>query len=168
MNTVIIQATPGNLPDVRTLFKEYLDWANSRLDQLYSIKFDIEATFSADMLQLDKFMPPKGRLLLCYTDNTLAGIACLHDSGMDIGEIKRMYVRPDFRRLGFGRALLNRLLDEASVIGYQRVRLDSARFMTDAHRLYHSLGFQEIEAYEGSEIPKEFQSLWIFMEKPLV
>jgi hypothetical protein len=36
--------------------------------------------------------------------------------------------------------------------------------MTEAHHLYRAMGFSEIEAYEGSEIPKEFQEHWIFME----
>jgi GNAT superfamily N-acetyltransferase len=78
-----------------------------------------------------------------------------------------MYVRPHARNSGLGRALLNRLLEEARQVGYKRVRLDSARFMTSAHELYRSAGFHEIEAYEGSEIPQEFQNHWIFMEKLL-
>jgi GNAT superfamily N-acetyltransferase len=83
--------------------------------------------------------------------------------GKDMGEIKRMYVRSAIRRRGVGRALVRRLLDEAHAIGYQRIRLDSARFMKQAHALYRSFGFREIEPYEGSEIPKEFQVHWIFM-----
>jgi hypothetical protein len=39
--------------------------------------------------------------------------------------------------------------------------------MNEAHQLYRSIGFREIEAYEGSEIPKEFQKNWIFMEREL-
>jgi GNAT superfamily N-acetyltransferase len=81
-----------------------------------------------------------------------------------IGEVKRMYVRPEYRGLGLGRALINHLLAEAAQIPYERVRLDSARFMRAAHRLYHSAGFGEIEAYEGSEVPKDFQKNWVFME----
>ena len=79
-----------------------------------------------------------------------------------------MYVRPKARKRGLGRALLNELLEQSHQIGYQRVRLDSARFMSEAHQLYRTSGFREIEAYEGSEIPKEFQSHWIFMERDLL
>jgi GNAT superfamily N-acetyltransferase len=92
------------------------------------------------------------------------GIACLKALTNSIGEVKRMYVRPEARNRGLGRALLNQLLEEAHQIGYELVRLDSALFMREAHKLYRSAGFHEIEAYEGSEIPKEFQSHWIFME----
>jgi len=66
-----------------------------------------------------------------------------------------MYVRPQHRRSGFGHTLLNRLLEEASQIGYKTVRLDSARFMSEAHRLYRTVGFREIEGYEDREIPKD-------------
>ena len=55
-------------------------------------------------------------------------------------------------------------LDESGQIGYERVRLDSACFMKEGHLLYRSAGFREIEAYEGSEIPPEFQNHWIFIE----
>jgi len=76
-----------------------------------------------------------------------------------------MYVRSEARNRGLGRALLVQLLEEARLAGYTLVRLDSARFMNEAHQLYRNIGFREIEAYEGSEIPKEFQKNWIFMER---
>jgi ribosomal protein S18 acetylase RimI-like enzyme len=71
------------------------------------------------------------------------------------------------RKRGLGPALLNRLLEEAHQVGYEPVRLDSAHFMTDAHQLYRTSGFHEIESYECSEIPQEFQHHWIFMELEL-
>jgi GNAT superfamily N-acetyltransferase len=169
MNARIIQAKrTEDIPQVSELFMEYMHWVYSMLNQTYGWNFevkDIKDKVEADLLQLDQFMPPKGRLLLCYADEALTGIACMRDIGMQIGEIKRMYVRPTFRQKGFGRALLNRLIEEASMIGYQCLRLDSIRFMTEAHQLYRSLGFHEIASYEGSEIPKEAQGAWIFMEK---
>ena len=109
---------------------------------------------------------PQHYLALTYQIN-LAGVACLRELTPDTGEIKRMYVRPAFRRWGLGRALVNQLIEEATAIGYQRIHLDSARFMQEAHLLYRTLGFQEIGPYVGSEIPQEFQMNWIFMEKTL-
>ena len=78
-----------------------------------------------------------------------------------------MYVRPNYRGRGLGRRILEELLSEAREISYAEVRLDSARFMEAAHSLYRSAGFQEIDPYEESEIPPEFQEHWIFMEKSL-
>ena len=152
---------------VRELFWEYLQWANAKVNETYGVNFEIQTLLEEDMQKLGIFMPPKGRLLLSDGTGELSGLACLRDNGDGIGEIKRMYVRPAYRGQGIGRALLDHLLNEARAIGYRCIRLDSAGFMSDAHRLYRSLGFQEIAPYPGSEIPIEFQKNWIFMEKML-
>ncbi len=161
---VIIADREQHAPHIRELFWEYLQWANARVIEEFNVSFDIATMLEGDMQNLDKFMPPHGRLLLGYIEENLAGIACLKALTPGIGEVKRMYVRPNHRKAGLGRALLNHLLEEARDIGYQLVRLDSARFMQEAHQLYRSCGFKEIAAYEGSEIPKEFQGNWVFME----
>ena len=152
---------------IRVLFWEYLEWANTKVEENFGVSFDIAAMLEKDMESLDKFMPPGGRLLLGYVDEQPMGIACLKALTESIGEVKRMYVRPPARKRGLGRALLDELLEQAGQIGYKRICLDSARFMEDAHRLYGASRFREIEAYEGSEIPKEFQKNWIFMEREL-
>jgi GNAT superfamily N-acetyltransferase len=167
MMQILVANQDQHAQPVRELFWEYLQWANARVEENFGVSFDIAAMLEDDMNTLDKFMPPKGRLLLGYVDAQPMGIACLKTLTDSIGEIKRMYVRPQARKRGLGRELLNQLLEEARQIGYVRVRLDSARFMAEAHQLYHTSGFREIEAYEGSEIPKDFQNHWIFMEREL-
>jgi GNAT superfamily N-acetyltransferase len=152
---------------VRELFWEYLVWANERLNQEYGIDLEIEALLEHHMSQLEMFFPPHGCLLLVSDGAALAGIGCLKRIRTDIGEIKRMYIRPGYRGQGLGRALLDALLAEARGIGYRKVRLDSTRFMQAAHALYRSAGFQETEPYAESEIPPEFRQHWVFMEKPL-
>ena len=162
----IIQAQEHvHAPRIRELFWEYLQWANARINEEFGVNLDIATMLERDMDELAKFLPPSGRLLLGRCNGQVAAIACMRKLGKDIGEIKRMYVRSAIRRRGVGRALVRRLLDDAHAIGYQRIRLDSARFMKQAHALYRSFGFREIEPYEGSEIPKEFQVHWIFMER---
>jgi GNAT superfamily N-acetyltransferase len=152
---------------LRELFQEYLVWGNTKLFEEFRVLFDTPELVESSMQHLDWFMPPKRRLLLGYVEGQPMGIASLKPLTDSIGEVKRMYVRPAARTRGLGRALLNQLLEEARQIGYERVRLDNARFMTQAHHLYRSSGFQEIEAYEGSEIPNDFHTHWIFMEKLL-
>ncbi|HEX5943464.1 MAG TPA: GNAT family N-acetyltransferase, partial [Anaerolineales bacterium] len=128
----MIQITVANPEEhaqpIRDLFWEYLQWANKKVEENFGVSFDIAAMLKDDMNTLDKFMPPKGRLLLGYIDAQPMGIACLKTLTDSIGEIKRMYVRPQARNRGLGRRLLNQLLEEARQIGYERVRLDSARF----------------------------------------
>jgi GNAT superfamily N-acetyltransferase len=152
---------------VRKLFCEYLQWANGRLYEEFGVNFDIESILERDMAQLEIFLPPQGRLLLATEESQAIGIACLKRIREDIGEIKRMYVRPEFQGKGIGRVLLESLVAEAKQIGYATIRLDSARFMKSAHSLYRSAGFQVIEPYPESEIPPQFQKHWVFMEKKL-
>ena len=167
MIQIIVADKEQHAQDIRGLFWEYLHWANLRLAEEFGFRLDIAAMLETDMNTLDKFMPPQGRVLLGYLDDRPSGIACLKALTEVCGEVKRMYVRPEGRHKGLGRALLSRLLEEACLSGYECVRLDSARFMAEAHRLYLAGGFREIQAYEGSEIPKDFQKHWIFMEREL-
>lgn len=159
--------TEDDRAQARELFWEYLQWANGRLMDEFGIQFDIQAILEGDMEKLGIFLPPEGRLLLAMEGTRAAGIAGLKKLRDDIGEVKRMYVRPEFRGLGIGRALLDGLLAEARQIPYRNVRLDSARFMETAHALYRSAGFAEIEPYPESEIPADFREHWVFMEKHL-
>jgi GNAT superfamily N-acetyltransferase len=119
------------------------------------------------MLSLEKFYPPDGRLLLAELDDRIAGLTCMRKIKEDIGEIKRMYVRKEFRGQGIGKTLLHRLIEEAKEIGYPIIQLDNARFMEAAHSLYRSNGFYEIDPYPESEIPEAFQPHWIFIERKL-
>jgi ribosomal protein S18 acetylase RimI-like enzyme len=152
---------------VRELFWEYLQWANGRVEEEFDVSFDIGSMLENDMIKLDIFFPPDGRLLLASQGAAVAGLACMKKLKDRTAEIKRMYVRPEFRRKGVGLSLLNALVEEAKRAGYQSIRLDSARFMTGAHALYRSAGFREIAPYPESEIPSEFQEHWVFMEKDL-
>jgi GNAT superfamily N-acetyltransferase len=164
----ILLAKPGQHEQViLDLFLEYLKWGTSRLDEQWGLKFSAEEMVEEHRASLDKFMPPKGRLLLAYVEDTPVGVACLKELEGTTGEVKRMYVRPEYRGRGIGKALMQKLIAEAAEIGYTCLRLDSARFMAEAHRLYSSMGFEEIQPYEGSEIPEEFRSYWLFMEKEL-
>jgi GNAT superfamily N-acetyltransferase len=149
------------------LFWEYLQWVNPRLNEEFGVNFDIKSMLDQNMLELDKFLPPYGRLLLGEYEGQVVGLACMRRIREDTGEIKRMYVQPAFRGKGIGRALIAGLISEARDIGYPRVRLDSTRFMKEAHSLYRSIGFEEIEPYSESEIPEEFQQHWVFMELQL-
>jgi GNAT superfamily N-acetyltransferase len=165
----VIQADPSIHSDaIRELFWEYLQWASEQFGEEIQGAFNIADMLEHDMLRLDKFMTPGGRLLLCRCDDQWASIACLRRREQTIGEVKRMYVRPAFRRRGIVRMLLNQLIEQAAEMGCLHLRLDSARFMKEAHELYRTHGFREIEPYKGSEIPKELQSLWLFMQEDLI
>jgi GNAT superfamily N-acetyltransferase len=88
------------------LFLEYLYWVNQKLDENYGIRFDVPSKVAQDMTELEMFLPPHGRLILATSGSEVVGIACLKKVREDIGEIKRMYVRPSHRGNGIGRGLL--------------------------------------------------------------
>jgi ribosomal protein S18 acetylase RimI-like enzyme len=152
---------------VSDLFREYLTWANSMVSREFEVSFDIRAALEQDLAKLHQFTPPTGRLLLGQYDAKPVGCACLKKIGAEIGEIKRMYVRSDYRRRGIGRSLLEALIEEARQIGYSKIRLDSAPFAKESQALYRKVGFQKIEPYAESEIPEEYRPHWVFMEMVL-
>ena len=108
--------------------------------------------FEAELASLPgEYAAPTGHLLLAYVDGELAGCAALRAlSDVDYAnacEMKRLYVRPAFRRFGLGRTLAQALLDEARGVGYSAMLLDTLDDMESARELYTSLGFVEIPPY---------------------
>jgi len=110
---------------------------------------------------------PHGIYYLLKLEDAIVGMGALHQIREKIGAIKRMYIRPAYRGKGFGKALLQQLLQKAKEFGYHIVYLDSGRFMTTAHSLYHSFGFTECDEYPETEVPPQFRPHWLFMEKIL-
>ena len=153
--------------NIRELFTEYLQWMNLKVSDKLGFGFNVKAKVDEDMAELRVFSPPLGRIILANANEDLAGIGCLKMTGEQIGEVKRMYVRPFFRRRGIGRRLLGTLIDEAKVMNCRTLRLESAWFKEEAHSLYRSFGFKEIPPYEGTEVPEEIHHLWLFMKKDL-
>jgi GNAT superfamily N-acetyltransferase len=150
--------------EVRELFREYLMFLDPLFQRDFGVVFDMQVVLEQNMEELDKFMPPQGRIFLAYGDGKLAGCVCLRRVSEGLAEIKRMYVRPEQRRKGIGRALVEAAIAEAREGGCTRLRLDTAPFLGESQRLYGGLGFVVTPPYADSEIPAEFHSRWIFME----
>ncbi|GAB3907091.1 hypothetical protein GCM10028803_40550 [Larkinella knui] len=163
--TVVI---PDDLDAVKKLWFDYLVWGNDKMQELYGVHpHNPEDAVEQDIQQIGKFQPPYGQLILAIYEDEVCGLGSLKRINSDTGEIKRMFVDPASRRIGAGRAILNRLLVEAKKVGYKRVRLDSPKFMEAAHSLYRSFGFRDIDAYPEMEIPAEFKDYLLFMELTL-
>lgn len=148
----LIQATlPEHIEQARSLFLEY----GSSLG--FSLCFQ---SFDEELKSLPgAYGPPSGRLLLVRHAGHAAGCVALRKLEAGICEMKRLYVRPADRGMGLGRILVERVIEEARIIGYERMRLDTiASAMKDAIVLYRRMGFEEIASY--SAIPIE-HALWM-------
>jgi ribosomal protein S18 acetylase RimI-like enzyme len=109
--------------------------------------------FGAELAGLPgAYAPPGGRLLLARVAENVAGCVALRASAQGVCEMKRLYVRPETRGTGLGRALAEAAIGEARLIGYERMRLDTLPQMVEATRLYRSLGFREVMPYYASPI----------------
>jgi putative acetyltransferase len=155
-NLSLVQAkTPAQIAQARELFLEYAQSLG------FSLCFQ---NFDQELAELPgSYAPPEGRLLLAEYDGQLAGCVALHKLEPLICEMKRLYVRPQFRGKRLGLALADRIIAEAKQIGYKRMRLDTVEpIMKDAVAMYRRIGFREIPPYCNNPIAGA-----LYMELPV-
>jgi ribosomal protein S18 acetylase RimI-like enzyme len=127
----------GDLDIVRALLLEYA--ASLGVDLGFQ-------NFEREMETLDSYY----ELILVADRN--AGCVALRRIDDAVCEMKRLYVRPQFRGHDLGRRLANAIIDAARQRGYRRMRLDTLPAMSSAMRLYESLGFRDIAPYRFNPI----------------
>ena len=141
-----ISGAPDRMDALRALIREY--GAELGIDLNFQ-------GFEEELAALPGcYAAPQGCILVALFGGTPVGSIALRPLGDDIGEVKRMYVRPAHRGKGIARALIVRLLDRATEIGYARLRLDTLESMKAARSLYEGLGFTRIAPYYRNPIPK--------------
>jgi putative acetyltransferase len=116
-----------------------------------SLGVDLEFQgFSGEVARLSvEYARPAGALLLARDTKTGTPLGCVAVRRLerDVCEMKRLYVAPEARGRGVGRALVVAIIDEAHALGYERMRLDTLISMHAARQLYTALGFREIAPY---------------------
>ncbi len=133
-------ASADEVENARMLFREYEAWLG--IDLCFQGFDDELATLPG------RYAAPDGRLLLAYADDKLVGCVAMRKIGRGACEMKRLYVRPEFRGSGYGNNLLEKVVDDARLIGYVTMKLDTyPTNMEKAVKLYKSHGFSEIPPY---------------------
>jgi len=156
MCDILEAATAEQIEQVRNLFAEY----RAQLPVEYCFR-----SFDAEIAGLPGvYSPPKGKLLLATVVGQPVGCVGLRPFPLrQTCEMKRLYVRPGFRGGKVGRKLVERLLDDARLLGYSSMRLDShPPTMQAAIAMYRKLGFREV-----NPDPLEPTEGLIYMELPL-
>jgi ribosomal protein S18 acetylase RimI-like enzyme len=161
---------PTDLEKVRQLFQEYRDWladhagaadGPGRRAPVGLVQFDQVISGLPGV-----YGPPRGDVLLAFHRSELAACGALREWEPGIGEIKRIYVRPDHRGPGFGPRLTGALLARARELGYDRVRVDTLPTMAAAIQFYQEMGFKPIPAYWPHPVPGALFFEWNAREDP--
>ena len=129
----------SDLAITRQLFRAYAD----------ALPIDLGfQNFEHELASLPgEYAAPRGALFLARVDGAAVGCIGLRPFSEDVGELKRLYVRPELRGRGLARALVSTAIGAARRIGYTALVLDTLASMDAAIRLYESFGFQRTAPY---------------------
>ncbi|HTT14534.1 MAG TPA: GNAT family N-acetyltransferase [Thermoplasmata archaeon] len=142
---------------VRRLFQDYRQWLAEHTESPGSAP----AHAQAGLRLIDQLIaglpgaygPPRGEVILAFVGDEVVACGALRELEPRIGEIKRVFVRPDHRGPGFGPILTGAVIDRARALGYERVRVDTLPSMTAAMQFYPEMGFRPIAAFWPHPVP---------------
>lgn len=164
----IIEAeTAAEADQVVALLRDYKLWLSRRYANEAMI---LEEHFDGNEWESEladlkgHYGAPFGAILLARADGVAVGCVMLRGIGEDVGEVKRLFVRPAYHGLGIGRALLMKLASLALQRGYATLRLETGARQTEAQSLYDAAGFRRIAPYHA--VAGWFQANMLFYEAP--
>jgi ribosomal protein S18 acetylase RimI-like enzyme len=162
-----------HLSDYRQLNLELITWiadqftANYQLDVVSMIGQTISEYVDDHLEDLTSLQPPSGITYLLVVEGNIAGMGAIRKLHKEIGEIKRMYIRPQYRGRGYGTQMLDILPAKGREFGCTIFVLETSKFMTTAQHIYRSAGFRERAEYPESETPPILRSYQLYMVKPI-
>lgn len=147
--------------EVAKLFTEYTDLLIAG-DPAFRKYLDLQ-NYDEEILHLEqKYGLPYGRLYLAYYEGKPAGCIGLRKIDEEKCEMKRLYVRPEFRGKHIGTQLIHKIIMDAEEIGYKHMFLDTLPFLESAIQMYKEWGFYEVDSYNNSPMDTS-----IYMKKDL-
>ncbi len=144
---IVAATSPEQIEEVRALFREYERYLHVNL---------CFQSFEAELAGLPgAYAPPGGALFIAIDGERAAGCVALRKfaGGDGLCEMKRLFVRPEYRGRGVGKALALRILEQAIALGYGAMRLDTLARFKEAMSLYESLDFNRIAPYYSNPLP---------------
>jgi len=141
-----------DLAGVAALMGSYIAEIRRNLLEGHGLRFEAATPHSPDrIVDVAGLLEPPQYLYLAEIDGRPAGTCGLKRITPEVAEIKRMYVDPDQRGRGIGRALLERVIDDARAAGYRTLQLETAIWMSEAHTLYGRCGFVDAPPFPDPE-----------------
>ncbi|MBU9729071.1 GNAT family N-acetyltransferase [Diplocloster modestus] len=135
--------------EISILFSEYINTLITN-DESFKKYLHIQ-NYDEEVEHLEsKYGMPDGRLYSVSCDGKLAGCVGLRKIDNQNCEMKRLYVRPEFRGKKLGNILIEKIIGDAREIGYSYMLLDTLPFLQGAIHMYRKFGFYEIESYNNS------------------
>ncbi len=138
-----------NEQEIKVLFKEYTDYLIAG-DEVFGEYLKIQH-YEEELENLNiKYAPEFGRLYIAKKENEILGCIALKKIDDSCCEMKRLYVREEYRGNHIAQALILKIIDDARVIGYKKMLLDTLEFLHGAIKLYEKFGFARISRYNDS------------------
>lgn len=135
--------------EIGMLFAEYTDMLIAN-DSSFKEYLAIQ-NYDDELNHLEeKYGTPCGRLYLACCDGETAGCIGLKKIDENNCEMKRLYVRPQFRGKGISKLLIQKIIDDAKEVGYSHMLLDTLPFLESAIHVYESFGFYRTDCYNNS------------------
>jgi len=153
--------------------KEYFLWMDEQIRGICHFSIEDIVGMPLDdyvLLSMNRIVPKgenKSSFNLLVSNGHAVAMGGLRKLANGHGEVVRIYTKPSNRGKGFGRAMLEKIIDEARLMKFPVLNLDTGIFMKDAQSLYASLGFQACDPYEGAEPPPQLLPYWLYMELKL-
>lgn len=156
-----------DIEQIRILWRQYAEYLNTALGE-YSRRPEFKQYFQDYEYEITHLLPgsyarPRGCLLLAEYEGKTAGCVGLKDLGGGICEMKRLFVKPEYRGRGIGKMLAKAVIEQGQNTGYMSMRLNTNQMLAGAVELYSSFAFNQIAPYEHFSIDG-----MVFMELKLV
>ncbi len=141
---IVFAESAAQIEQIRNLFREYQNYLN--VDLCFQ-------SFEEELVSLPgKYAAPGGALLLVVENGEAAGCVALRNLENEICEMKRLFIKHEYRGRGYGRLLAEAVINEAVKIGYSTMRLDTLERLKSAMKLYELLGFKQVEPYYSNPL----------------